>query len=121
MVFPMFKFGSLFFKTIMKPVTNRLQRYAIDSPRFAKVTYGFANVYFKSYNKMCRALKLPYQATPLTQEQAVQMGADILGESLLLAGASGMLYYELNKAHKPNKEKEQLDNLEKRVSKLERS
>lgn len=122
MVIPLFKFGGLVFKTVMKPITNNLQGYARSSPRFAKISYGFANGYFKSYNGLLKTLRLPYKATPLTQEEAVEIGADLLGESIIFAAAAGLLYYEVHKT-KPHSasviSKSQFDELEKRVHKLE--
>lgn len=119
MVLPLFKFGGLVFKTAMKPITNSLQGYARNSPRFARLSYNFANGYFKAYNGLLKTLRLPHQATPLTQEEAVEIGADLLGETILFGAAAGIIYYEVHKLKPHNVSKIQFEELEKRVSTLE--
>jgi len=121
MVLPLFKFGGLIFKTVMKPITNSFQGYARNSPTFAKVSYGFANGYYKAYNGLLKTLRLPTSTKALTQEEAVEIGVDLLGETILFSAAAGLIYYEIHKS-KPhnNVSKTQFEELEKRVRALEK-
>lgn len=122
MVFPLFKLGGLFFKTAMKPLSNGLKSYAKSSKSFSNGCYWIANTYFKSYNAMAKALRLPYQVTPLTNEQALKLGTDLVGEGAVFGAAVGVLYYEYAKSSKISRASgnckaltEQVDGLESKI------
>lgn len=120
MVFPIFKLVGLFTKQVMKPLTNSLKSYASHNPYFARGCTNIARAYYQSYNSMCRTLRIPYNTRPIDEEQAIKFGVELLGESLVLSTAVGVMYYEYQKSSKSsNKTIDDYRKLEKRISDLE--
>ena len=120
MVFPIFKLGGLLFKTVMKPVSSGLKAYAAHNPTFSKGCYWVANTYYRSYNSLLKGLRLPYQVTPLTNEQAVKLGTELVGEGVVLGGAVGVLYYEYQKSSNINKTSGDCNNLREELKEIRR-
>jgi len=116
MVFPIFKLTSLFAKTLLKPITNSLKGYARHSPTFEKSCFWLANGYANTFNHLCRILRIPPKFHPLTRDQAVVLGTELVGEGVIFSGAVGLMYYEYTKSSKiPGK----CDRLEKRLDRIE--
>lgn len=116
MVFPIFKLTSLFAKTILKPVTNSLKKYARHSPTFEKSCFMLANGYANTFNHLCHVLRMPPKFKPFSRDQAVILGTELIGETFLFSSAVGLMYYEYTKSSKiPGK----CDLLEKRLDRIE--
>lgn len=111
MMFPLFKLGGLFAKTLMKPVSNQLKSYAASSPRFSHTCLLIAKGYFTTYNGMAKTLRLPYKVSPLTNKQAVKLGTELLGEGLVFGCATGVLAYEYSKSSQISKTRGHCNNL----------
>lgn len=113
MVFPLFKLGTLFIKTATKPLSNGLKRHAKSHPNFAKFCHKLATSYHYAYINLAKPLRLPYRISPPTQEQAVEFGANLVGEGAVFGVASGVLYYEYHKSSQKS------EDLQKTIKDLE--
>lgn len=102
---------------LLKPMTVGMTNYAKRSPHFERTCFSMANRYYQANNRLSKMLGLPYQLTPLTSAQAVELGTQLVGEGVLFGGGAGILYYEYYKSSKiPSKCQE----LEERVDRLEK-
>lgn len=130
MVFPLFKLGILFIKTIVKPISGGLKNYASHSPYFHSSCRWIANSYHNNYSFLAKSLRIKYQHTPLTDQQALKLGTNLLGEGIVFGAASGILYYEWHRGQRNKAEQKEISadqddleqeliNLKLRVNKLE--
>lgn len=121
MVFPLFKLGTLFIKTATKPLSNAVRQHAKNHPNFAKLCHHLATSYHYTYTGLAKPLRLPYRIAPPTEAQAVELGANLVGEGVIFGIASGVLYYEYHKSSTKSEElAKTLRDLEENISDLQR-
>jgi hypothetical protein len=95
-VMPLFKFGVLAIRTLSKPVANSIKRRCIDHPRFRNGCISFAQWWHRmEVNFHIRLLGYEAKAVqPLSEEKAVQQGAEVLGEGIIFGIAASLLLIE---------------------------
>ncbi|KAL7669029.1 hypothetical protein ACOME3_009701 [Neoechinorhynchus agilis] len=123
--FPLIKLGAIFAKQISKPIANMVKDKATRSPQFRKYAcIGPAQFYHWIDVKVrMRALGLHKgferdgKVKPLSEEAAVQLSADLLGESVVLLIAVLTLYLEYSR--RSRNEAEKVDETDKIFRRLE--
>ncbi|CAH1792839.1 unnamed protein product, partial [Owenia fusiformis] len=127
MPFPLIKLAALAIKQIAKPMANIMKRRAKSSPFFRKyVCMPPAQLYHQwDTNMKVRILGLgkPKDVKPLNEEMATDLGADLLGESILFIVGGGLITYEYwrsnrNEQRKENKQNYKLDELDIKVQEM---
>ncbi|KAH3848095.1 putative OPA3-like protein CG13603 [Dreissena polymorpha] len=112
MPLPLIKLGVLFFKQISKPITNAIVRYAKVSPTFRKICLFPANVY-NVYEVQVKSRLLTglgkgpkkEDIKPISTDEAVELGAAVMGEAVIYLLAVGILYWEYSYQPKKDEEK----------------
>ncbi|XP_038075070.1 optic atrophy 3 protein homolog [Patiria miniata] len=96
--FPLIKLASLAIKQISKPLAKRIQMVAKTRPLVRKyICIPPAQLYhWMEVNLKMRILGLgkATKVEPLTEEAAVEQGAEIIGETFLFAVAVGTIAFE---------------------------
>ncbi|PRP83079.1 OPA3-like protein-like [Planoprotostelium fungivorum] len=128
MVLPLIKLGSLFIKTLSKPVANSIKQYAKTSPVFRKGCLRSAQTYHNfelSLKRRMLGLKEEeLMAIPISGEKAVVLCADMLGEAIVFTIAVLIVVFETarSKASETAKKEElnsQLVDMKSRLIELE--
>ncbi|XP_068683415.1 optic atrophy 3 protein homolog [Montipora foliosa] len=126
--FPLFKLVSLAVKQVSKPVVNSLKTAAKQSDFFRKYICtwpGQGYHWLETKVKMqLMGLSGPEKVQPLSEQKAVDVGAELLGESLVFGIATVMLFFEYRRGQKKEEKKEDLQNqklidLQNQVKELE--
>jgi optic atrophy 3 protein len=119
--FPLAKFGSLVLKQVSKPVANQLKNAAKNSRLFRRYVclptaqfYHWAETTMKMY---VLGFGKPVQVAPLSEQMAVELGSEILGETIVFSIAAAALIFEYNRSATKTKAKE--DKLMERLKSAE--
>ncbi|KJE91403.1 hypothetical protein CAOG_02540 [Capsaspora owczarzaki ATCC 30864] len=94
--FPLIKLGYLALRQMAKPIANVVKTSVVARPLPRKVMVKFGQGFNQVYTRM-QLLSMGHRATavkPLTEEQALQYGSDILGEFILFGIAASLLFHE---------------------------
>ncbi|XP_058958446.2 optic atrophy 3 protein homolog [Pocillopora verrucosa] len=112
--FPLFKLASLAVKQISKPIANSLKTTAKQSDFFRKyvcIWPGQGYHWLETKVKMkLMGLAGPEKVPPLSEQKAVDVGAELLGESLVFGVAAALLFLEYRRGQKKEEAKEQKQN-----------
>ncbi|KAE8805441.1 OPA3-like protein [Hordeum vulgare] len=134
MVLPLMKLGLLAFRTLSKPVANKLKRNAGIHPRFRGFIIDVAQVTFRqsiphiinspaplillsgstANHRLATNMqrRLIGRATdihirPLNEEKAIQAATDLLGELFVFSVACGAIIFEVHRSGKSEARKEE--------------
>jgi len=111
--FPVAKLGFLLIKQVSKPVAKSIAARAKTSPLFKNwVCIPVAQLFhFYEVKMKMRALNLGggkvTKVPKLTEAKAVEQGAEILSEFIIISIASGILIYEYNRSSEKEEAKEE--------------
>jgi hypothetical protein len=87
------KFGVLFMRTVAKPVSNLVKHQIKDHPAFRRLAVGGARLHARTNARWDRVVRRqpvldkkgnPIVRRELTEEQAIDLAADVIGEAFLL-------------------------------------
>mmetsp|Transcript_44287 Transcript_44287/g.110905 ORF Transcript_44287/g.110905 Transcript_44287/m.110905 type:complete len:240 (+) Transcript_44287:313-1032(+) len=97
---PLFKFGTLFIRTLSKPVAAAIKKRAIKHPSFRNRCATFAQWWHRMEVSLQVQLMGHTARTikPLGEAEAVAQGADILGEGVIFSIAALLLAVENRRA-----------------------
>jgi len=97
---PLFKFGTLFIRTLSKPVANAIKKRAVGHPSFRDRCASFAQWWHRMEVSLQVQLMGHTARTikPLGEAEAVAQGADILGEGVIFSIAALLLAIENRRA-----------------------
>ncbi|KAI5706860.1 hypothetical protein M8J76_013874 [Diaphorina citri] len=108
--FPLAKLGALLLKQISKPLANAVKNRAKTHPTFRTYVcmppaqfYNWCEVKFKMY---LLNLGKPVEVPKLNENQAIELGANILGEGIIFAIAAAILISEYMRQIKKETAKE---------------
>lgn len=126
--FPIVKLGALAIRQVSKPLANKLKAKAKDSPFFRNyICMPPAQIYhWLEVNVKMKLLGLgkPVKVQKLNEAMAIDLGAELLGETIIFATAAGTLIAEyIRQARKSSQEaadiEERWNNTERRLEELE--
>uniref|UniRef100_A0A915KHX4 OPA3-like protein n=1 Tax=Romanomermis culicivorax TaxID=13658 RepID=A0A915KHX4_ROMCU len=122
--FPIAKLAYLALRQISKPIANQIKNGAKSSEKFRRYVclppaqfYHFVETRFKMYLLGFGRAPSRSQITPLNEQMAVELGAELLGEGAVFLMAASSIYLEYNRQSKNTKLKE--EQLEKRLEMME--
>lgn len=87
------KFGVLFMRTVAKPVSNIVKSTVKDHPTFRAIAVGGARLHSRTNARWDRVVRRkpvvdkkgnPINRRELTENEAIDLAADIIGEAFLL-------------------------------------
>ncbi|XP_073366816.1 uncharacterized protein [Aegilops tauschii subsp. strangulata] len=110
MVLPLMKLGLLAFRTLSKPVANKLKRNAGIHPRFRGFIIDVAQANHRLATNMQRRLigrATDIHIRPLNEEKAIQAATDLLGELFIFSVACGAIIFEVHRSGKSEARKEE--------------
>ncbi|PIK41327.1 hypothetical protein BSL78_21805 [Apostichopus japonicus] len=125
--FPIIKLATLGIKQISKPISKGIKQLGKNNPTFGRrVCAPPAQLYhWLDVNLRMRILGLgkATEVAPLSEEAAVELGAEMIGETFIFTVAVGCLAFEYwrqarKEAKHENKQTDAIDRLESRVNEL---
>jgi len=125
--FPLIKLAVVFFKQISKPLANQIKVRAKNSEFFKKYVCMPPAQFYHWYDVNLRMRMLGIETkkiAKMNEEAAVALGADILGETIILSIAIAGLALEYTRRSQKDIDKEahhqeRLANMERKLSDLE--
>ncbi|KAF7280932.1 hypothetical protein GWI33_005396 [Rhynchophorus ferrugineus] len=109
--FPAAKLGALLIKQVSKPIANVVKNQAKSSPVFRKYVcmppaqfYNWCEIKSKMW---ILNLGKPINVPVLNEAQAIELGANLLGEAIIFIIAAGILINEYNRSSKKEAAKEE--------------
>ncbi|XP_030759762.1 putative OPA3-like protein CG13603 [Sitophilus oryzae] len=109
--FPAAKLGALLLKQVSKPIANVVKNQAKSSPVFRKYVcmppaqfYNWCEIKSKMW---ILNLGKPVNIPVLNEAQAIELGANLLGEAIIFIIAAGILLSEYNRSSNKEAAKEQ--------------
>lgn len=125
--FPLIKLGIVFFKQVSKPLANQIKARAKNSEFFKKYVCMPPAQFYHWYDVNLRMRMLGIETkkvAKMNEEAAVTLGADILGEAVILSVAIAGLALEYarrskNDTDKEVRQQERLAKMEEQLSELE--
>jgi len=127
MPFPVAKLGYLAIKQIAKPLTNVIKHQATQSPWFRKTLLAAPAQWYHRVETTIRMKVLGIgrakKVKQLDEEQAVQLGADMLGEIIIFTVGTAVIAAEYMRqvrkdASKEDKQNDRLSIVEGKVQEL---
>ncbi|KAI3389967.1 hypothetical protein SNEBB_001464 [Seison nebaliae] len=124
MPFPLIKLGSLLFKQLSKPLAASFKAKAKTNPYLRRYIcippaqfYNWANIHIRM---RLLGLGKPSHIEQLSEKEALELGSNILGESIVfIAGVSTIVFEYLrqlkNTQSKENIQNERIDQLEEKI------
>lgn len=105
---PLAKLGSLFIKTLSKPVAKQLKHQFVKQPitRSALIWVGQTS---NSVTKRMTIWSSGYKVRSIAkvdEDTALSLGADLLSETFIFAVSGGIVVYEYNRSSEKEKKKE---------------
>ncbi|KFD62932.1 hypothetical protein M514_10145 [Trichuris suis] len=125
--FPLFKLVALFVRQVSRPIANQLKNGAKRSHAFRRyVCLPIAQLYHRvdvTKKMLMMGFGKPAKVPSLTEESAVELGADILGEVIVYSIAATLFTLEYMRTSEKARVKEELllnriSNLEDKISEL---
>ncbi|KAL5575339.1 hypothetical protein UlMin_017038 [Ulmus minor] len=122
MVLPLVKLGTLFLKTLSKPLASRLKQQAGKHPRFRQQIINIAQKNHQITTQMQRRIyghATDVEIRPLNEEKAVQAAVDLIGEFFVFSVAVAALIFEVQRsarseARKEEQRKQELETMKQR-------
>ncbi|XP_063427935.1 putative OPA3-like protein CG43998 [Mytilus trossulus] len=107
---PIVKLATLLIKQFTRPVVNSLSESAKNYPKFRSIIVRLAQKYhlsdFTSQSKLFGFGK-PIRVKPLSEDEAINLGTRLLGETLVYGVSAGILFFEYNRSSKNDQIKEE--------------
>ncbi|KAL1924811.1 uncharacterized protein VTP21DRAFT_4465 [Calcarisporiella thermophila] len=106
------KLFSLAVRTIAKPIASSIKNQTKQHPRFRNFCVGVAQTMHRTEMKL-KMNFLGYKKEhirPLSENKAVEMGANFISESILFSVAAGLILAENARSRKANKDRRNLVN-----------
>ncbi|CAG2240830.1 OPA3 [Mytilus edulis] len=107
---PIVKLATLLIKQFTRPVVNSLSESAKNYPKFRSIIVRLAQKYhlndFTSQSKLFGFGK-PLRVKPLSEDEALNLGTRLLGETLVYGVSAGILFFEYNRSSKNDQIKEE--------------
>uniref|UniRef100_A0A5S6R4Z6 OPA3-like protein n=1 Tax=Trichuris muris TaxID=70415 RepID=A0A5S6R4Z6_TRIMR len=125
--FPLFKLVALFVRQVSRPIANQLKNGAKHSHVFRRyVCLPIAQLYHRvdvTKKMLMMGFGKPTKVPNLTEESAVELGADILGEIIVYSIAATLFTLEYMRTSEKARIKEELllnriSNLENKINEL---
>ncbi|KAG8386368.1 hypothetical protein BUALT_Bualt03G0141600 [Buddleja alternifolia] len=111
MVLPVIKLGSLFVRTVSKPIAKQLKQAAAFHPKFRGIIIDLAQGYHR-LTTVIRRLNIGHsignEIRPLNEERAVEAATDLLGELFVFSVAGLAIVYEVQRSVRAEAKKEEL-------------
>ncbi|KAG9410393.1 Optic atrophy 3 protein [Aphanomyces cochlioides] len=112
---PLFKVGGLLLRTLTKPVAKALKSRSKTQPWLNSICNSIGQRHHRVLLNIQMSMQgqihsRTVQIKPLPADQAVEKGADFLGEVLIFSVALGVAAYEYDRSNKSSKEKERKAN-----------
>ncbi|XP_057794922.1 OPA3-like protein [Salvia miltiorrhiza] len=121
MVLPVIKLGSLFVRTISKPIATRLKQAAVYHPKFRGLIINLAQGYHRLTTIMQRhtlGRSTALEIRPLNEERAVEAATDLLRELFVFSVAGFAMLFEVQRNTRSEAKKEELRKQQIEVMKL---
>jgi hypothetical protein len=93
------KIGSLLVKTLTKPIANNLKRHAANPGWFRELCNNYGQFHHSVERRMSLRL-LGHEAKKvkkMNEDEAVQLGANVMSEAFLLITAVALILFEMNR------------------------
>ncbi|XP_052105925.1 optic atrophy 3 protein homolog [Mytilus californianus] len=107
---PILKLATLLIKQFTRPVVNTISESAKQYPKFRSIIVKLAQRYhlsdFTSQSKLFGFGK-PLRVKPLSEDEALNLGTRLLGETLVYGISAGLLLAEYNRSSKNDQIKEE--------------
>ncbi|KAM3179106.1 hypothetical protein ACTXT7_001244 [Hymenolepis weldensis] len=126
--FPVFKLGVLAVKQISRPIANRLKKRATVNGFFRRYVCIPSGQFYHFWDTRLKlqllGLGKPTEVKKLTDENAAEIGAGMLGEVIIFSIGTFLIYLEYrrqgrNEAIKENKARSDVETLQEAVKNLE--
>lgn len=107
-VLPLAQLGYLFVRTVAKPVATTIKNRMKKHPSFKKGCVQMAQAYHRWERRMkvhLMGIKLA-NVQPLSEEKAIELGANMLSETILFSVAGALIYVDFARRSAKDKEKE---------------
>ncbi|KAK8743769.1 hypothetical protein OTU49_001259 [Cherax quadricarinatus] len=129
-VFPLAKLAFLFVKQVARPLSSSIRRKAVRSHFFKEKLclpparfYHWCEVRMKMYVMNLGRTGQSSTIPRLSEEAAIELGANLLGEGVIFGIAVAILAYEVSRQKEKEKKKEEaeqafINNLETRINEL---
>lgn len=111
MVLPVIKLGSLFVRTMSKPIATRLKQAAAYHPKFRGLIINLAQGYHRLTTIMQRRTlgrTSALEIRPLNEERAVEAATDLMRELFVFSVAGFAILYEVQRNARAEAKKEEL-------------
>ncbi|CAH0689359.1 unnamed protein product [Chilo suppressalis] len=99
--FPMFRMATLLARQLSSPIASRIKAYAMTHPRMRTAVVCRAGRMFRGaelrFKLWAMRLPPPPRAAPLSDNDAVQVGSDIIGEIIIFTLGAGIVIFEVNR------------------------
>uniref|UniRef100_A0A0A9ZE59 OPA3-like protein CG13603 n=1 Tax=Lygus hesperus TaxID=30085 RepID=A0A0A9ZE59_LYGHE len=108
-ILPMTKLIYLFIRQVSRPMSNKIIRYATTHPRFRSYLTRPAQVYNWCEVKMkmwVMNLGKPVEIPKLNEAMAIELGANLLGETIIFSIAALLLFLEYSRQARKEAAKE---------------
>ncbi|KAE9616899.1 hypothetical protein Lal_00034107 [Lupinus albus] len=100
-VLPVVKLGTLFLRTVCKPIANRLKKQAEIHPKFRYFISTIAQANHRFSTTIQRRIyghSTDVAIRPLNEEKAVQAAADLIGELFVFTVAGAAIVFEVQRS-----------------------
>jgi optic atrophy 3 protein len=107
-VLPLAQLGYLFVRTVAKPVATAIKNRMKKHPSFKRGCLQMAQAYHRWERRMkvhLMGIKLA-NVQPLSEEKAIELGANMLSETILFTVAGALIYVDFVRRSAKDKEKE---------------
>lgn len=128
--FPVVKLGALLVKQVSKPLATFVKKRAINNAFFRNYIcmppaqlYHWCDVRMKMYLSNIIRTKDSVPIPKLNEQAAIELGANLLGEAVIIGVASSILLWEYNRQKEKENQREEeesefVNNLENRITDL---
>jgi hypothetical protein len=114
---PMIKLGGLIIRTLTKPVAKSVKTSAKIHPRLNALCHGLGQQQHRwllRFHMGYRGVS-NYTIKDLSPDQAVEKGADLIGEILIFSVAVAVASFEYSRSSEKSKQKERIEAEQKRL------
>ncbi|XP_019449046.1 PREDICTED: OPA3-like protein [Lupinus angustifolius] len=109
-VLPVVKLGTMFLRTVCKPIANRLKKEAGIHPKFRHLITTIAQANHRFSTTIQRRIyghSTDVAIRPLNEEKAVQAAADLIGELFVFTVAGAAIVFEVQRSSRSEARKEE--------------
>ena len=116
---PIFRFRTLLFTTISKPIARKFDAYSRSSPYIREKFYSIGKVADNVSFKVHQIAKPEYEKKEYEKERIVEIGSEVMSEMLLLSiFGFGLYKYYHNRQKEKREMNNKIDDLTTKVNKL---